>query len=66
MRAVTVLSLLTGAQAQQVLNGNFESDVVDAYSYMTPTGWTASGGVVVSWAEPSWRSVASPAARPCR
>ena len=46
MRAVTVALLLGVARGQQVLNGDFEADVVDAYSYMTPTGWVASGGVV--------------------
>lgn len=32
--------------AQQLANVGFEADAVDRYTYMTPTGWTAEGGVV--------------------
>ena len=40
---------LVGAvvDAQQLVNPSFESDAISSYTYMTPTGWTASGGVVV-------------------
>lgn len=33
--------------AQQVTNPSFEADPADNYRYMTPTGWRASGGVIV-------------------
>lgn len=42
------LCLLTvGGNAQQLANPGFEADAVDSYTYMTPTGWRAGGGVVV-------------------
>lgn len=51
MRALTLLLplglLVTRTNGQQVANPGFEADTVGRYTYMTPTGWSAGGGVVV-------------------
>ena len=47
-RPVAALALLaTAARAQQLTNTGFEADAVATYTYQTPTGWLAGGGVVV-------------------